>query len=51
MGRETKYFRQSKKSLSGNAGARNFSQVVRSEGWHAKIQQLFKVRGKKQDIN
>lgn len=44
MGKQTHYFRQSNKSLSGNNGARNFSQMMRTDGWHMKIWN--KVRGK-----
>lgn len=45
MGRETKNFRQSGKSLSGNQGARNYAQLNRG-AWHTKIINFIKVRGK-----
>lgn len=46
MGKTTKYFKQSNKSLSGNQGARNYSQVVRAEGWHIRVINYLKSRGK-----
>jgi hypothetical protein len=49
MGKQTRYFRQSKRSMSGDRGARNFGQITRSEGWHMKIINYIKVRGKRPD--
>lgn len=46
MGKSKRYFRQSKKSITSNESARNFSQVNRGEGWHTKILNFIKVRGK-----
>lgn len=46
MGKTRRFFRQSNKSLSGNQGARNYSQVQRSEPWQARLINLIKVRGK-----
>ncbi len=46
MGRTTRYFRQSKSSLSGNQGARNFGTIIRSDAWHIKLIGYLKVRGK-----
>ncbi len=46
MGKTTRYFKQSPKSMSGNMGARNFAKVIRSEGWHMRVINYFKVRGK-----
>lgn len=45
MGKNTRNFRQSKKSLSGNTGARNFAGVNR-QAWHQKLFNFIKVRGK-----
>lgn len=47
MGKSTRFFRQSKKTMSGNQGARNFSQIMRNPTWHVKIWN--KVRGKGSD--
>lgn len=45
MGRETRNFRQSNKSRSGSAGARNYSR--QNDGaWHQKIINYFKMKGK-----
>lgn len=46
MGKNTRNFKQSKRSMNGNAGARNFAQANRSEGWHIKVLRFLKVRGK-----
>lgn len=45
MGKQTRYFRQSKRSMSGSRGAGNYAKVTRLS-WHTKILDLFKVRGK-----
>lgn len=45
MGRETKNFRQSGKSQSGNQGAKNYGQLNRG-AWHTRLINLIKVRGK-----
>lgn len=45
MGRETRSFRQSAKSQSGNTGARNFGQQNRGF-WHSKSLNFKKIRGK-----
>ena len=44
MGKETRSFRQSGKSLSGNLGARNYAQQNRG-AWH-RVLNFIKVRGK-----
>jgi len=41
MGRETKNFRQSGKSMSGNQGARNYAEQNRG-AWHMKVINYFK---------
>lgn len=46
MGRQTRHFRQSKSSMSGNAGARNFGPIMREDAWHTKLIGYLKVRGK-----
>lgn len=45
MGRQTRNFRQSNKSLSGNQGARTYNQQNRGT-WHTRIINYIKVRGK-----
>ncbi len=45
MGKQTRYFRQSRSSLKGNRGAQHYAQINR-DPWHAKILRFFKVRGK-----
>lgn len=45
MGRQTRNFRQSGKSLSGNEGARQYNQQNRG-AWHMRILNYIKVRGK-----
>lgn len=45
MGRETKNFRQSAKSMSGSQGARNYAQVNRA-AWHTRLMNYIRVRGK-----
>ena len=45
MGRETKSFRQTNKSNSGNRGASNFGQQNRG-AWHTRLINFIKVRGK-----
>lgn len=45
MGRETRSFRQSNKSQSGNMGARNFAQQNRG-AWHTRLVNFIKTRGK-----
>ncbi|MFH0937556.1 MAG: hypothetical protein V1808_04685 [Candidatus Daviesbacteria bacterium] len=46
MGRITRNFRQSAKSISGTSGAQNYSRINRIGSWYVKIQNLVKVRGK-----
>lgn len=46
MGKQTKNFRQSGKSLSGNQGARNYAQQNRGS-WHMRIINYFKKGDKK----
>lgn len=46
MGANTKNFRQSKRSLSGNQGAQNYAKVNRMGSWYGKIQSLVRPRGK-----
>lgn len=46
MGRETRNFRQSAKSQSGNMGARNYGQQNRGF-WHSKVLNFMKIRGKR----
>lgn len=46
MGKNTRYFRQSKSSLSGSQSAQSFGQVQRGEPWHKRIWNIIKVRGK-----
>ncbi|MDD2823244.1 MAG: hypothetical protein PHQ59_04175 [Candidatus Daviesbacteria bacterium] len=46
MGKNTRNFRQSAQSRSGDMGAKNYSQVFRNYGWHTKIINWIKVRGK-----
>ncbi len=46
MGKSTRVFRQSRKSMSGSSSARNFGPIMRSEGWHVRIWNYLKVRGK-----
>lgn len=46
MGKQTKNFRQTGKSRSGNDGARNYSQINR-EAWHMKVINYFKIKGEK----
>lgn len=41
MGRETKNFRQSAKSQSGNQGARDYGKIQRQGGW-GRIFNVFK---------
>lgn len=48
MGRQTRYFRQSKKSLSGSQGAQQYAQINRGP-WHSKVLNWLKVRGKRED--
>lgn len=43
MGRETKNFRQTAKSMSGSLGARNYSRQ-NSGAWHTKIVEYFKMK-------
>ncbi|MBI3486042.1 hypothetical protein HY025_03820 [Candidatus Daviesbacteria bacterium] len=45
MGKNTKFFRQSKRSLNGNRGAQTYALVNRFT-WHTKIINFLKVRGK-----
>jgi hypothetical protein len=45
MGKNTRNFRQSSKSLSGNRGAQTFNQVQRA-AWHQRVWEYLKVRGK-----
>lgn len=45
MGRQTKNYRQSAKSMSGNRGAQTYSQINR-EAWHTKLINFIKIRGK-----
>lgn len=44
MGRQTKNFRQSQKSISGTQGARNFSQQNRN-AWHQRFINFVTTRG------
>jgi len=46
MGKNTRNFKQSKRSMNGDTGARSFAPVNRSEGWHVKVLRFLKVRGK-----
>lgn len=46
MGRTTRYFHQSKKSLSGSQGAQTYAKISRMGSWYDKIARLVKVRGK-----
>lgn len=46
MGRQTKNFRQSARSLSGNNGAQNYGKVNRIGSFYGKITNLLKIRGK-----
>jgi hypothetical protein len=50
MGKQTRNFRQSGKSLSGNQGARNFNQQNRG-AWHSKLINYLKVRGEKNPVD
>lgn len=43
MGKQTKTFRQTNRSSSGDQGAKNYSQVNRAEGW-GKIFSAFKLK-------
>ena len=43
MGRETKNFRQTAKSMSGSQGARNYSRQNNGK-WHTKIVEYFKMK-------
>ncbi len=45
MGKNTRNFRQSKRSLSGSRGAQTYAQINRFV-WHEKILRFFKVKGK-----
>ncbi|MBI4038217.1 hypothetical protein HY387_00995 [Candidatus Daviesbacteria bacterium] len=45
MGRQTKNFRQSAKSMSGSKGAQNFAKINRN-AWHMKVINFLKFRGK-----
>lgn len=45
MGKQTRYFRQSKRSLSGNKGAQSYVLINRFN-WQTKILRFLKVRGK-----
>lgn len=45
MGRETRNFRQSKKSRSADNSDRNYARVNR-DPWHIKLINFIKVRGK-----
>ncbi len=46
MGKNTKNFRQSARSLSGNRGAQTYATFNRSQPWHQKVINFLKVRGK-----
>lgn len=46
MGKNTRNFRQSASSRSADQSARNYSQVFRNYGWHTKILDWIKIRGK-----
>lgn len=45
MGRQTKTFRQTRKSGTADFSAKNYSQENRG-AWHTRILSYFKVRGK-----
>ncbi|MCL4367022.1 hypothetical protein M1563_02540 [Patescibacteria group bacterium] len=47
MGKNTKNFRQTARSRSGNQGAQNYAKITRMP-WHQKILNFVKVRGKKE---
>lgn len=49
MGRQTKIFRQSQKSFSGNRGASNFGQQNRG-AWHMRVINYFKKGGENSKI-
>lgn len=46
MGKNTRNFRQTASSRSADQSTRNYSQVARSQGWHTKVINWIKVRGK-----
>jgi len=46
MGRQTKNFRQSTRSLSGSNEAQNYAKVNRIGSFYGKIINLLKIRGK-----
>lgn len=46
MGKNTKNFRQSARSLSGSQNAQAYAKINRSGSWSSKIFNFLKVRGK-----
>lgn len=46
MGKTTKNFRQTRQSGTASSSARNYGKMQRSEGWHMKVLNYLKVRGK-----
>lgn len=46
MGRNVRNFRQTRSSRTADQSASNYSQVFRNYGWHTKILNWIKVRGK-----
>lgn len=46
MGRNVRNFRQTKSSRTADQSTSNYSQVFRNYGWHTKIINWLKVRGK-----
>ena len=49
MGRETRSFRQSNKSRSGDMGARQYEKVNRG-AWHTRLVNFIRVRGKGEKV-